>query len=607
MAASQLKLRPILDTSETSVHPPSPPSTTTWIRRALPAAAVGIACAFACKAALVAARYVQAEGTLVIEAISADRQETILARHLGRLYLSSLAAPSSGPGRPANVVDLVAAGRLNIFAVDERTIKLTAQDRSEPAARQWVERIRNGYISAFKDLQERQVRRADQQSHERLTHHKQLRESHQQLQRQLSAFQTKTSKDKSLDQAIVSLGKKLDTSLTQMQALNERLIEIKDQMYRAEAELRRPTVHVDPGTLRRAAMTDKLFAGDHRMLTTKHARYVAAFKGQLTAADRALTAVRRHLRTISTAVSEQLELDLPAELADDLLELNLAAELYAGQLANYDQRWQRYQATMLDMLAEPQTADYDGMQTVLSSVRQDLIQRCGELPKQVQTLFDRLKAGPKGDARRPGGLSRATVRNIATSAIQYDLEQVLEAWRALVRGVDRLFPESNVTLRTLARVCRSLQTRLLSKERQIKQRLKREYLVAAKRRASERLSKLQSDFQRAGAELTVGFETLAVDQRVLCKLSATWPEWQRLARQMDVVRLDIRQTEASLAGQGVEVWSEQLTPAEVVVRRLSHAGIFGRHENTTTAGVGILLALLAHFVLAAKADRKPTG
>jgi len=592
MAADPLKLRAIANRPEEPEPPPGIRGRLGRARRVAIVAALAIAAALAAKAVFVALNYVLAEVSITITDVAGDRQRAALTRHLGGLYLSSVKWPSQPTRPPVRLTDLVRSGQMRIFACDDQTIKVTFRDRSERIAGDLIKRIQTDYIRNFQDRQDRQREHANRQADQQLTRDRELEKRYRDLQDRLAALVAQTSGQKPLDQSILSVGVKLESSLAELGDLSARLAEIRDQMYRTRAELRRPTVQIDPADLRRAAMRDKLFAGDYRVLTVRHKMYLAAFREKLSAAENALSAVQKHLTALSAGMSRQLRLDLPTPLADNLLELNLAVELYRDQITSYRKRWETYRATMLEMVNDPEKADYDGIQTVLSKLRQDLAGRCGDLPKRMEALFGRLKSGVQGSARKPGGLSLATVRNIACSAVQYDLEQVVAAWNALTGHIDRMFPESNVKLRMLGKTCRSLQARLARTHRQISQRLERKAILAAKRRAQETLDGLESDFQQASAELTAGFEALTADHQILCKLTKTWPQWQQLNRQIDTVALELKSAGRIPPDTGPRFRNEQVTAGEIEIRHLNHAGLFGRYQNVSAGVVGLIVAVL---------------
>ena len=281
-------------------------------------------------------------------------------------------------------------------------------------------------------------------------------------------------------------------------------------------------------------------------------------------------------------------MQLPEDLSDDLLEMNLAVEKYEGQLAHFQQRWERYQAKLLELLAEPATADFDGVGTLLSQLRQDLLQRSAQLPAHLEGLYNQLRQGMAGNSNQPGKLSGLTARNVAASALASNLEQVQDAWRKVSFHLNRLFPDGNVRLLTLGRVCRSLQWRLNFRESRLKQMIEQQQLAAQRRETQGRLMGLQKDFEAASGSLVALYRQFAGDQRQLADLAHRWPQLQRL--QEAVRDNEVRQTamEKELAGQTAAGGPEQLETRPVMVRTCSYAGINPRWESPISAFAGVV-------------------
>ncbi|NLX05994.1 MAG: hypothetical protein GXY33_12715 [Phycisphaerae bacterium] len=590
--AGQLRLRPILEQSEgTEARDPGGRR-----RLALGLAAVavglGLAATFVAKLALVNLRFFQASGEVRISGVVPQQESAALMRHLGRMYLATVDLPAGGSVRTIALADLISDGRLRITTSGSQTIGLAVREGSWSSARELVERIGASTVNEFQKAKGQRIAAADQTQRDRITAQQSLQARQKELMEKLAAAAEGRADGGELDRSIVELGKKLQGSLAGAAELNRSLGGIREAIYRAEAEMENPTINVDPAVIQQTAMADKLFAGDYRMLGVKHAAYLAGFRAELSEAGGALTRLEKHMQGLSERVGKQLVLDLPGEVADDLLELNLSAELLETNLVGFRERWRQYEQKLVEMLADGQTADYDGAQTILSQARQELTQRCGELAGQIQTLFERLRSGGGADARRPGGLSGATVRNVASSAIAHDVEQVSEAWTRLTWHIDRTFPEANVQLRMLTRLCRSLQARLRHRHEQVREQVEDRYRVAAKREAREELNRLQGEFHRRSSEVAATYEQLLTDQQALCGLTEKWPAWRELNTELDKLNVELAASTAGLAEMGVEIWPEQLETGPVEVARMSRAGVLGDHENATSAGVGLLAALI---------------
>jgi hypothetical protein len=322
--------------------------------------------------------------------------------------------------------------------------------------------------------------------------------------------------------------------------------------------------------------------------------YLAAFRPEIQGLAESMQTLREHLQAVSKAISKQLELKLPSDLSDDLLEMSLAVEKYDGQLARFQERWARYSDKLLAMLANPAEADFDGAQTLLSQLRQDLVQRCSTLPTHLEGLARQLREGrsPEGQDgknNKPGKLSNLTARNVADSAITGEVEQSVECWRELNYHMNRLFPDGNVTLLTLGRLCRSLQWRLNLRGGQLQQELEEQQIAAQKREAQIRLDSLQKDFEKTSADLTAAFKTFHDDEQKIADVSRRWPASEKAKNALARIATEMADLEMKLSPAGSAGTLETLEAMPVKVLEYTHAGFDARHENLWS----IFFALLA--------------
>jgi len=543
------------------------------------------------KLVLMKFRYTLARGEIRVRNLEGDQLKSAIGRHLANLSLSSVTVPSPKGYQSATLADLVQTGKLQLFASDDHTIAILAADRSAREAKGLIERIQASYAEWSDRAKAQQSKQAADEYQQKVF----IREKLQELTAQAST-------EGKLDEAIVVLGSKLQGALDQVQTQNERLAQIQEYIARAEAQISRPTIDISADMLHEAAMADPMYAGEYRSLQLRHKQYVSALAKEFSDSEAALQMLQSQLRSLSQTVSKQLMLDLPAGPADDLTELKLAADLYIARLTDCEKRWSQFREKIFDLMKGVGRADYDGVPTLLSQLRQDLNERSGDLPKQLNDLFVRLQTGPKADAREPGSLSSVAVRNVASSAAQYDLEQVLGAWKKLVWQVNRVFPEANMQLNTLSRFCRSVAGRLAYRERKVHEELERQLVLAAQQESRTKLEKLQSDFRQVSNDLASLHRSLMTDQRKICELSGKWPAWQELNRQMDKLSLELERSTGDLAKEQADYWPEELTSTEVTTKIASRAGFLGTFENTTSVAAGLAMAL-AVYVLTIRQDK----
>jgi len=478
-----------------------------------------------------------------------------------------------------------------------------AEGRRADEAKGLVEQIQRKYLADVAQHRAEQARHTEQALTAKRERHEALRRDYEEFLEKFKSFAGQEAPQGHLDEAVLAVAGRMSKSLGDARQRVDKLGLLRDKMFQTQAEIQSPSAKVDPGKLRQAEEADLRFSLDYKALRVRHQKYVAAFDEDFTAADEALRGVRKHLRKLTETLGKQLLLKLPDDLADDLTELNLATGLYDGQLASYQERWEQYRRTVLGMLERPERADYDGIQTLLSSLRQDLVQRSGELPKRLGGLFDRLRSGPKADAGKTGTLAMMTVRHVASTAVEYDLEQVLAAWRELTIHINRLFPEDNVQLRTLAYSCRNLQGRLVEREQDIRSRLEKETLAAARQAARLRLEQLQTEFHQAGVEAAALYEGLLTDQKKLCDLVERWPKWRELALDKEKRLSELAASARALEQAGVEYWPEELEAGPVVAVRSGRLAALAGWETPMSA----IVALAAGFGMwsAAFGRRRP--
>ena len=141
-------------------------------------------------------------------------------------------------------------------------------------------------------------------------------------------------------------------------------------------------------------------------------------------------------------------------------------------------------------------------------------------------MAKRLQKGNRPTKRR--GLSRLLIRNVARSDIMPQLSNCVELWNQTIFHLNRLFPDSNVRLKTLSRICSRLQSRLALIDRNIKYQLEREQLIKKKRMLQRQLAQLQLEFEQVSHSLINTYAKLSPIQAELNKIGKKWPEWEKL-------------------------------------------------------------------------------
>lgn len=429
------------------------------------------------------------------------------------------------------------------------------------------------------------------------TSYKELQQEHERLKLEMTKLAHGLPQDKP-DQVLANVSEKIQGRIREAEGLIAKLDKINGEIGSLRDELVHPILKLDPQRWAEIKNSDRLYSGDFKVLKAKHGDYLAGLQADMAGLTGSLDQLRKLLQSLGEAITKQLQLQLPEDLSDDLLEMNLAVEKYEGQLARFQERWERYQAKLGELLSEPTQADFDGIGTLLSQLRQDLLQRAGRLPSHLEGLFGQLKQGAAG-----GNLSSLTARQVASSAFSANMEQIQDTWRKLAFHLNRLFPDGNVRLMTMGRVCRSLQWRLNFREKQLKQIVEQQLLTSQKREAQAKLVVLQKDFEQTSGRLITLYRQFATDQRQLTDLVKRWPELQKLQDALHATERKMAGMEKDLGAANTTFapGPEQLEVRPVIVRAASRLGLDPKWESLWSA----LLAAIGALAMTAYLSPRP--
>ena len=459
--------------------------------------------------------------------------------------------------------------------------------------------VTESYISEATDRRRQQLENLNRQQQIALAKYRKLQQQHKTVQEKLKKFTQSIATGK-FDSAILkyteSLGKDIAVSekyVGQLEELNKKLSQVR-------AEIRNPTIEIDPDKLERARKANRAYMGDYNMLRLKHRAYLYYFRKEASQFMSSLDQLRSALQKLNDSISKRLDMDLPSGLTDDLLELNLAAELYDGKLARFQSRWKRYYDKLSELIDDPLKADFSSVTTVLSQLRQDLLKGAGQLPVKLNQLSEKLQ---KGNIKRKSGLSKILIRNVARSSVAPQLDRCIELWNQTIFHLNSLFPDGNIHLKTFSRVCSRLQMRLKLTDRNIKYRLEQEQLAQKKRQLQRQLVQLQLEFQQNAQMLIDTYQKIAQSQSALAKLGQWWPEWEKLKLTAINAKGALVLMERQLKQKNISPPTpEHLKAGPVLVTARNRFGIKAENEFyvsllTGLIAAGVILAIQLGFTL----------
>ncbi|MFA5863955.1 MAG: hypothetical protein WC975_04630 [Phycisphaerae bacterium] len=508
-------------------------------------------------------RYYRAEGRIVIKGISQEVYPSAVRKHLVGMLSCNLPI---GTDEQTSIQKLIRQGQLSIFPSDKQTISLLVSGSDRESTRKLVEDIALSYVAYMNENQ-------GPQSPEILKEYKELQLQHGRMRLQISNL-TQDLPHEKIDQVLNTVSRRIQDRGTEADGLISRLDKVNKDISALRDQLAHPTLKLDPQRWNQIRHSDRMYSGDLNALRGKHADYMSNLESDMKELTSSLNQLHNLLKTISAKISQQLQIQLPEDLSDDLLEMNLAVEKYDGQVVRFGERWERYQAKLVELLSSPAEADFDGIGTLLSQLRQDLLQRCSRLPTRMEGLFNQLRQG----SGQPGKLSGLTARNVASSGISGDLGQVLDTWRKITFHLNRLFPDGNVNLLTLGRVCRSLQWRLNFREKQLRQMIEEQQLAIQKRETQNNLVLLQKEFEQTSGKLIELYRQFSGDQRQWVDISKRWPALQRTQESIRKNEIQMAQIEKELGEENVSLGHERLETRPAIVRAYSYAGIDPKWE-----------------------------
>lgn len=574
VAASRLRLHPA-DETESKVPRLEKKPRSHWRRQLLIVLFVGVGVGLLVKLHFVSTRYYQAWGHIAIRDIGQTDRQSVMDYHLASIQNFD----------NKELRELIHQGYASVFVSDDQTISIRASNPQLHKAKELAGDFARAYAASAIEKQTLANQQMTGDQAKMIAIYRKLQDKRDALKKQVEQIGENLPKD-DIDQYLGKVADEMESRISLSDELVNRMKRINADIDHFRREMVHPTITLDEQRLERMKYADRRYSGDYHLLAGKHGAYLSNLQVDMNGLETSLDELRNHLRAVSAITTKQLEFKLPPELSDDLLEMNLAVEKYEGQIARFRERWVRYRAKLIEMIGAPTRADFDGFLTLMSQLRQDLQQRCGTMPSHLEGLYRQLREGQRSQS----GLSSLTARNVACSAVAGEIENGLEAWRKVRLHLNRLFPEGNVNLLTLGRVCRSVQWRLNLREKQLRQELEEQQMAAKKREAQVKVDALQKEFEAASEQLVAEFGRFSQNQQAMVRIGRDWPKLEKMRQAMGLIEQEMASIEGELNRDPAKrIGQEKIEVLPVTVRACNYAGIGPMAET----GWAILLGLAA--------------
>jgi len=425
-----------------------------------------------------------------------------------------------------------------------------------------MNRLQQDYIGRFNLYRDGLVADVESQRQEMEDRRKALRNQLNQCSEEISSLLEQLGTDE-LPLAMQWAIDRVKASQDRGRALHDNLTALTAQLEQARKEAVSPVVHLQPDALHEACMADKHFATDAQALAERHTVYMNNLREQIGGVSQEIDTLRLGLQQVSATIAKQLEVDLHEQLADDLLGLRVACELYEKRLVAFEKLWTSRVQQVEKIMKEPLDADIDEAQSVLSEAQGLFEKDCGDLGTRLGQLYKQL-VQPTTQSQA-GALAKLTVRSVVGSAISPEFDPILQRFEQLKWYLQRACGENNVDMLTTGRVIRSLQARVKERKEQVRERFYKQTWELARQEARARTVTLQGQIQQVTEDFSVHMDkTLELQEKTLALFEA-YPQWGALtdeARQLQREIIHIGQQITSL-DEDNQVASETLEAGKI--------------------------------------------
>ncbi len=526
--------------------------------------------------------------TIEVKVDSPIDGRTSLEYHLGGLILGDVRFIDPKHGA-ATMQRLIEDGKAYIWAdKDAGKILVSVKSDSSASAQNLAELIVQNYVARFEEYRKKYRNKIESQLSKLNEQYAQLGVEKQRIESQLSKLRSKfqaTGDSVTLSQIdrVQNLLKLADKKASELKALRTRLTLLRSQ-------LSSPTITVSEELIERVRKSDPQYTGDFRLLVKRYRKYLYYLKKELKLTSTTIKNLRKELQQIVSVLSSQLELDLPSDLIDDLLELNLLLEVYDGKLAVFEDQWNRYSEKILFTMSDPIDADYTNITTVILQLKRSLLQSLGDIPSKLKFLYQRLsKANPQKRTR----VSEYLIRNIVRSDIVDGVEKVVSLWNTLLYHIDNSLPNKNVHLLAMGKSCKLLQNRIKLRDRYLISKLERKLLLERKQEIKTELEKLQLAFEEKTAEIMKIYSNVASAEKKLSEVGESIPTLRNLVRNLIDIELKMAGIEKRKLKEQKPVWlDDKLSVTDTKVISANILKIPAGYENIIAVLIGIVLLVV---------------
>jgi len=413
--------------------------------------------------------------------------------------------------------------------------------------REQIQRLQQDYVGRFNLYSESLAAEVQRQQKALAARRKQLRQQLARCTDQINSLLQQID-TKELPAAAASVVDDLRILQQANQRCCDNLTALTLQLQRTRSQVTSPVVSLNADVLSAALMADKFFATDSQALTIRHKIYMDNLKQQIAGVSEQVTAIGGGLQRVCATIAGQLQVDLHEKLADDLLELKIACELYHKRLSDFEDQFSVYLEQVLPMLAEPLDARINDAESVLIQLRGQFEKDCGQLGKQLDQLHKQLTGATT--VSQAGALARLTVRAVVSSAVSPDLTAIVRRFELLQWYLQRMCAENNVEMLTIGRSIGGLQVRASARKQEIHKQLYRQARQLAIQRAQHKLLRLQSEYQGLAQSFTENTNMALELQKRGLTMFQVYPKWGGLTEKSDQLQRQLAQLDMQIKSLG---------------------------------------------------------
>lgn len=439
---------------------------------------------------------------------SSGKSVTSLEYHLGKLITTErqFIAPSHGI---MNLKDLIEARKVSVWIdKEEDSIIISASDESRRFALELAKLIAYEYVAELENKIRESIPEND--PYETLLEKQRLIET--KLEDISRLIETQTSYNSQTKQSYAEIFNK---ALEVSKEREKELKSLREKLIRLRETLTYPVVEVPEKFLKVAKEGDIVYKQDYLLLKIRHQKYIYYLNRQGQLVSETINKTLSEIRETSKYIASKLELELPAALVDNLLELHALIEIYEDKLSSFKDRWDKFIERISTALADPVSSDYSLPSSMINQLREYYTKQIEEFPLRLALIFKRF-TNPKKEASPD--IVESTIKDKISLELTDKIDRILEKSKLTSYYIKLSIPENNVNMAALSRSCKLLQNRLSIRERHLQKQLERKLLTQLKDDIRKEIINTQMQFEKKTEEIIKSYQEL---QSILEKISKT--------------------------------------------------------------------------------------